>query len=273
MTDNWSTGYVELPELKIHYYRAGGDKSPLVLSHGFTDNGLCWTPLARKLSADYDVIMYDTRGHGLSDCVIPQGDIFQHLAADLAGLIQALKLEKPRIIGHSLGAATAAVAAANYPELVRCAVLEDPPWRASEAGETGQERRAAMQQWHTDAVSHQTKRPQDLVALCRSQHPRWSEDECQPWANSKLQLNLRIFEFFDTPPGPWQDVVRRIACPVLLVTGDPELGAIVTPEIAEESVSICNDIQVTHLPGAGHNIRREQFGPYVEQVTAFLART
>jgi N-formylmaleamate deformylase len=273
MTDHWRTGYVELPELKIHYYRTGGDKPSVVLSHGFTDNGLCWTPLVRELSSDYDVVMYDTRGHGLSDCVIPEGDIYEHLAADLAGLIQDLHLDNPRLIGHSLGAATAAVAAANYPQLVRCAVLEDPPWRPPNADETSQERRAAMEEWRANALAYQSQNWEDLAALCRRENPRWSDDECQPWARSKLQLNQRIFEFFATPSGQWQDAVRRIACPVLLVTADPELGAIVTPEIAKEAASLWREGQVAHLAGAGHNIRREQFDQYVKQVTAFLART
>jgi len=38
-----------------------------VLAHGFSDDGLCWTPVAEKLAADYDVIMVDARGHRRSD--------------------------------------------------------------------------------------------------------------------------------------------------------------------------------------------------------------
>jgi len=38
-----------------------------VLAHGFSDDGLCWTPVAEKLAADYDVIMVDARSQGRSD--------------------------------------------------------------------------------------------------------------------------------------------------------------------------------------------------------------
>ena len=273
MSDEWRTDYVAVPGLKIHTYRSGGDKPPVVLSHGFTDNGLCWTPLARELAKDFDVIMYDTRGHGLSDSPTAEGEIYEHLAADLAGLVQKLELDKPRLIGHSLGAATVAVTAANYPDLVCCAVLEDPPWRPPSKETASQERSAAMQEWRANIVAYQSKSPEELAAICRREHPRWSEDECHPWAASKLQLDLSVFQFFVTPPKPWQEFVRRISCPILLVTADPELGAIITPEIAQEAASIWRDGRVVHLAGAGHNIRREQFGAYVKQVTEFLVES
>ena len=57
----WTEHDILTNGIRLHYYRTGGDKSPLVLCHGFSDNGLCWTPLARELEADYDVIMVDAR--------------------------------------------------------------------------------------------------------------------------------------------------------------------------------------------------------------------
>ena len=92
MSQTWTSDYAVANGIKIHYTRTGGTKPPLVLSHGITDNGLCWTRLAQFLEPDYDVIMYDARGHGLSDA--PQeGYSYTDMAADLAGLIQALDLE------------------------------------------------------------------------------------------------------------------------------------------------------------------------------------
>lgn len=38
-----------------------------MIAHAVTDNGITWTRVARALEADYDVVMYDRRGHGLSD--------------------------------------------------------------------------------------------------------------------------------------------------------------------------------------------------------------
>jgi N-formylmaleamate deformylase len=63
---HWQSGDVTANGIRLHYTRTGGDKPPLVLAHGVTDDGLCWTPVAAALAPDYDVIMVDARGHGRS---------------------------------------------------------------------------------------------------------------------------------------------------------------------------------------------------------------
>jgi pimeloyl-ACP methyl ester carboxylesterase len=72
---------------------------------------------------------------------------------------------------------------------------------------------------------------------------------------------------------PWRDTVRRITAPVLLITADTERGAIVTPAAAEEVATLWRTGKVVHIPGAGHNIRREQYEPYRAAVTQFLKET
>jgi hypothetical protein len=58
---SWQSGDVETNGIRLHYTRTGGLAPPLVLAHGVTDSGLCWTPIAEALAADYDVIMVDAR--------------------------------------------------------------------------------------------------------------------------------------------------------------------------------------------------------------------
>lgn len=70
-----------------------------------------------------------------------------------------------------------------------------------------------------------------------------------------------------------QELLPRITCPVLLITADPELGAIVTPEVAAEAQRLLPSLWVVRLRGAGHNIRREQFQGYLQAVQAFLSAT
>jgi N-formylmaleamate deformylase len=110
---SWSDGYVTANGIKIHYYRTGGDKPEVVFNHGVTDDGLCWTHVAKALESKYDIIMLDARGHGKSDS--GQGDYSPEArATDLAGVIQALGLERPVVGGHSMGADTAEHLAARY---------------------------------------------------------------------------------------------------------------------------------------------------------------
>jgi pimeloyl-ACP methyl ester carboxylesterase len=79
----WQQGDVLTNGIRMHYYRTGGDKPQVVLAHGFSDSGLCWTPVARELEADYDVIMIDARGHGLSEAPT-SGYSPKNMGADLA---------------------------------------------------------------------------------------------------------------------------------------------------------------------------------------------
>jgi len=264
---DWFAGDILANGIKTHYHRTGGEKPPLVLAHGFSDNGLCWTRLARALEDDYDLIMPDARGHGLSERVEAGESV--DLAADLAGLIEALGLEKPGVVGHSMGAATAASLAARYGDLVACVVLEDPPWleEGSFQLHEGEKRHVDLRQ---SREALQSKTHEEVVAICRTERPTWDEVEFDPWARSRLQLDLTVFEASLLEFADWQPIVPEIACPVLLITGDPELGSIVTAEAAERVARMLPNGQVVHINGAGHNIRREQFEAYVKAVTHFL---
>src|ERR1051325_10647420 len=102
----WQSGDVEAHGIRLHYTRTGGVKPPIVLAHGFSDDGLCWTPVAQALACDYDVIMVDARGHGHSDAPGQGYGPLNH-AADLHGVITELGLQRPAVLGHSMGGATA----------------------------------------------------------------------------------------------------------------------------------------------------------------------
>jgi pimeloyl-ACP methyl ester carboxylesterase len=125
--DGWSDGYVYANGIRIHYYHAvpAKGKPVVVMVHGVTDNGLCWTTLTWKLQDAYDVYMVDTRGHGLSD-PFTAADDGDTLVKDVAEFVRAKKFEKPILVGHSMGAATVMRVGAEYPDLARAIVMLDP---------------------------------------------------------------------------------------------------------------------------------------------------
>ena len=269
----WQSSDVVANGIRIHYERTGGNKPPLVLSHGATDSGLCWTRLTRALESDYDVIMPDARGHGLSEAPL-DGYTSEDRAADLAGFIRALGLDKPAVGGHSMGAGTCVTFAANYPDLLRCAILEDPGFRSSGDPPSAEERAARAAQMRKNMVERKAMAREALITLCREQSPTWAEEELGPWADAKLRLSLNFANAFRGPERQtWQDALRKITCPVLLITADPEKGAIVTPEVAQEAAGLLPSLKAVRLSGAGHNVRREQFDGYLAAVRAFLAET
>src|SRR5579872_207720 len=94
---HWFDGTVVANGIRQHYYRTGGDHRSLVLLQGFTDNGLSWSRVARALERDYDVIMVDARGHGLSGG--PEAGYSQGLLTeDVIELMRELTIERPVVM-------------------------------------------------------------------------------------------------------------------------------------------------------------------------------
>jgi pimeloyl-ACP methyl ester carboxylesterase len=122
---DWSTAICETNRINTHYTRTGGNKPPLILLHGLMANGVCWTGLAHALEEEYDVIMPDARGHGKSS-VPDYGYRYEDHANDVAGLIKALRLPPPVLLGHSMGEMIAALVASRKPNLLRSLILADP---------------------------------------------------------------------------------------------------------------------------------------------------
>lgn len=268
---NWQSGFVEANGLRLHYTRSGGKKPPLVLVHGFSDDGLCWTPIARALEGDYDVIMFDARGHGRSEGPVGgYGPV--SLAEDLAAAIRVLGLERPPVLGHSMGAATSMALAVNHPDVPGAILLEDPPawWAATAADEAAQEQRTAgMRAW---VVELKRKTREELLADQRASPAGWPEEEIGPWADAKLRLSFNVLNRGLDPAPDWKSTLPRITCPALLITGDAEQGAIVTPAAADALMALVPQLEVAYVPRSGHSIRRDQPARYLEVVRGFLAK-
>ena len=261
----------------IHYYRTECHDRPrrspwLILLHGITDSGLCWPRVAQALAGDYDLILPDARGHGLSDKPAT-GYAPQDHAADVAGLIRGLSLEQPVLIGHSMGAGVAATVAALYPDLVSGVVLEDPPWRPGNDEGTPQEQAARAAEWRKDILDRKAMPTAKLIAQRKREQPKWADEEFTDWIVAKQQVSPEVTQYITAPRLPWREVARRIVCPALLIAADPAQGAIVTPEVAAEAVSLMQHGKVAHIVDAGHNIRRDQFEAYITAVREFLTKT
>jgi N-formylmaleamate deformylase len=271
MQQGWQTGYVEANGIRLHYTRTGGDKPPLVLAHGVTDAGPCWSPVAEALAPEYDVVMVDARGHGHSDAPdIGYGPAEQ--AEDLAGVITGLGLNRPAILGHSMGAATTLVLAGTYPDVPGAILLEDPPawWTGRSDTPAERERLSGMRQRFIEQ-KRQTR--DELLDGQRAEHPGWSDAELEPWADAKQRFSPNVLSVLDQDNAAgvdWSGILGRITCPALLITADPELGAIVTDESAAALKALVPHLEIAHIPEAGHSIRRDQFARYIDVVRGFL---
>jgi N-formylmaleamate deformylase len=264
----WFEGEVQANGITIQYHRTGGNNMPsILLLHGIADSGLCWSRVTHDLEGSYDVIMTDARGHGRTGGSAT-GFSLTLLAEDAAAVMRALNLEKPFLFGHSMGAISAATVAAIYPHLVRAIVLEDPPLVQTDEEQHDQQ----AWQWLFDlrALSREER-----IARGLAMNPSWVEEEVIPWADSKAEFHIDDLEPVRAAVlhAPWREILSRIECPILLITGEPELYAIVTPAIAQEAAQLWKRGEVVHISGAGHNIHRDRYAETLAEVRAFLKRT
>ena len=261
--------------ISIHYFRTekAARTRPwpsLVLLHGLTDSSLCWPRVVKALASEYDMILPDARGHGLSDKPAT-GYAPQNHAADVAGLIQGLDLSRPILIGHSMGAGVSATVAALYPELVSGVILEDPWWPGSDEG-TPEEQVARASAWRQEIIERQAMTAEQIIASRKTEQSKWADEEFAGWATAKQHLSPEVTQYVTAKRTPWREICARIVCPALLITADVAEGAIVTPEAAAEAGKLMPKGRVVHIAGAGHDIHREQFDAYMTAVRAFLAQ-
>ena len=212
--NDWHSGFVETNGIRLHYTRTGGERPALVLAHGATDDGLCWAPVARALASDYDVVMVDARGHGRSEAP-PDGYDPAAQAANFLGLIRALDLDRPAILGHSMGAGTALVLASMEPDVPRAILLEDPgPWWTGWPSMAHEQ--AELVQIGERQREYQRSTREALIAGRRSKYPAWQIGDVEPWADAKLRVSEEAFQVFApttwTSVG-WPAVLGGITCP------------------------------------------------------------
>lgn len=242
------------------------DQPPLLLLHGFGDSGDCWTNTAAHLAERYRVIMPDARGHGRSVRFQPDEQI--DLAADTAVVIRALGIAPAILLGHSMGAATAALTAATYPDLVRAIILSDPPWFPRPYPPAPSLAENSHYLWLRDL---QAKSLAEVEAQVRQEYPHWPASEYAPWAMSKQQFDLNFFYYQpDWAWQPWQTYVPQLACPGVLLRGDVAQGGLVTAATAAEVLQVWSHGRVVHIPHAGHSIRRDNWQRFITAVDSFL---
>ncbi len=268
----WQDGDLVMEEGKIHYYRTGGTKPPFVLLHGFADDGLCWTRTAEALENDYDVIMPDARGHGLSSDFPPHKFTLKEMAIDLIKLFQKLGLKAPIVLGHSMGARVAAYVAAAAPPLVGKLILIDPEWSDELFNATKEDRASKAEVCRNRIRSWKNMTPQQIIVeLRRSQPINWHKTEYTTWAEAKQRVSPNVSGLILADPVALQEIIPKITCPTLLFYGDTSAGAIMDEKRANAIAQMNPKIKLYHVPQASHEVHRDKFDVFIQAVREFLA--
>jgi N-formylmaleamate deformylase len=258
---SWMTGICEANGINIHYLRTGGVKPPLVLLHGLTGSGACWSPLARAFEDEYDVVMPDARGHGNSSSPL-HGYRYEDHASDVIELVRGLGLAAPILLGHSMGGMTAAVVASQVARMIRGVILVDPtflsPQRQREVRDSdiAEQHRRVLSLYECDAL-----------AQARLRHAHRSPEIVELIASARLQTRVSAFDVL-TPPNPeYHQLVNTIDVPILFVIGD---AGVVSLETARELQSLNSHVRVELIQDAGHGVQYDQPERFQAAVRPFL---
>lgn len=265
-------------DLRLHDLGGPDQSGPpcLLLMHGLTDSGACWPDAAARWSPLYRVLAWDARGHGTSPRFTPGevgagiGETMRDDALDLLTRMRDLGWHPPVLVGHSMGGGTAAQVAANRPDLIAGAVLEDPAlglW----PGQSKEDRVTRARTWLADARSWRED-PAAAEAQERRRNPGWPPSEYEPWARAKTQVDEAVFATgLVAVERPAPELVREIAVPTLLITAEHD--TLLDP-LACRLVETIGNPHVEHhvVPGSGHCVRRTRPDAYHALVGDWLGR-
>jgi pimeloyl-ACP methyl ester carboxylesterase len=269
LPDGWTSGDVKANGITLHYYRTGnGTLPPMLLIHGYTDNGLNWTDLAIALEKKYDIIMMDSRGHGLSEAPAA-GYGIKDYTSDVVGLIKGLKLEHPVVIGHSIGGCIVAALAADYPDIPKKVVMIDPPGLGKPWVANTEEMNKAKQWFAKDINYQQGLSRQQLIKEASKRHRAISQAAKERWADSKMQMRIhpQIVESV-TAIAALPDYLPKVTVPTLILKADAN-DAVKKMEI--DTVSKQPNIKIVHIKGAGHLVHLERPEESLAVLNEFLA--
>jgi pimeloyl-ACP methyl ester carboxylesterase len=266
---------------KLAYYDSAGGTAgepPIVLLHGATFRAEDWENIFPRLATRYRVIAYDARGHGKSAHATSYaiGDF----ADDLLRVIDTVG-GPAIVIGHSLGGATALVAAAKRPAAVRALVLEEPvvdnwdrDWRAQYYKDV----RAALDKTGEPSAF---KRAVAAVPLpARGPRGERTVGEVRGfYAADRLATYYKdvdpafVEQFGHSRPDGHEQVVNAVpTMPTLLLAAHAADGSALTEGEAEALVKKWPDAQLVKFPAVGHRIHGLRPEPFLEALEPFLRR-
>ena len=267
-----------MPKIKTNnielYYEIHGAGQPLVLISGLGYSLWQWHKMVPFLAEHFQVITFDNRGVGQSDK--PTGPYTaQMLAADTAGLLDALGIEKAIIAGHSMGGFIAQAMALDFPQkvakLILCSTNFGGPHHIPVTAE-------AMKVL-TDVTSDALTRFKNGLAV--STAPDWSEknpEMIEDWVKWRVanpidpapyQAQMAIGFGLMPEAAAFENKLPRLNIPTLILFGAHD--KVVPPENASLLAEKISGSKVVILPNAGHFFPIEVAEAASRTITDFAA--
>ena len=276
--------YADAGGVRIHYAEAG-DGPPLLLLHGWPQHHYMWHDVIEELRGTYRVIAPDLRGFGWSEAP-GEGYDADTFARDQIALLDALEIDKARIIGHDWGGWTAFLLGLSHPErFERIMVCNAPhPWpRMTPRTALAQLPRA----WYGFVVAspwlgRRLHTDTDFIvrALKGSSAPgTFSDAELASYADSfrdpaRADAAVSLYRYYLSlnergirGKGPGDG--RPLTVPALLLFGENDMG--ISPRLVRDGWQDHADDMTLEFTDGGHFIVNEKPDFVAAHAKAFLA--
>jgi pimeloyl-ACP methyl ester carboxylesterase len=245
-TDAATLNYVEGP--------AGG--APMVLLHGVTGRWQSWLGVMPNLAIRWHLYALDLRGHGRSGHT-PGAYRITDYAGDVVAFLRQQIRAPVVLVGHSLGAIISIAVAAEAPEAVRAVVLEDPPL-AVFRHQSIRDRAEYEPFTASRELARSDRSVDELAATLAELQPERDAAALRARAMALSQLDPDVLTFIledRAKEGYELDArCRQIACPTLLLQGNPALGGALEDADAQRAATLLPRCLHIRLPEVGHGI-------------------
>lgn len=261
------------------HVRIGGAGPAVVLLHGYGETGDMWEPLAEKLAKDHTVIVPDLRGMGLS--ARPAGGYDKKTQGhDIAGVLDALKVERADLVTHDIGNMVGYALAAEYPDRITRFVIIDAPlpgvgpwdeivrshalWHFSFYGADAERLVSGRERIYLDRFWNEfSADPKNFDEASRE---HYAALYAQPGA---MHAGFEQFKAFDQDAIDNKAFVAngKLGMPVLAVGGEKSFG----PMMATVMRAAANNVTEAIVPSSGHWVMEENPTATIRLTTDFLA--
>jgi pimeloyl-ACP methyl ester carboxylesterase len=264
----------------ILHVRVGGQGPAVLLLHGYGETGDMWAPLAADLARDHTVVAPDLRGMGLSARPATGYDK-KTQGQDMAGLLEALKIDRVGLVTHDIGNMVGYAFAAQHPERVTRFVLIDAPlpgigpwdeilknpllWHFRFGGPDMERLVAGRERIYLDRFWNEFSATPSRFTEASREH--YAQLYALPGA---MHAGFAQFAAFD------QDALDnkaflaangKLAMPVLAVGGEKSFG----PMMATVMRFAASDVTEGVIPDSGHWIMEENPTATITMVRTFLS--
>jgi pimeloyl-ACP methyl ester carboxylesterase len=263
------------------YVRIGGKGPAVVLLHGFGDTGDMWAPLAADLAKDHTVIVPDLRGMGLSEHP-DTGYTKKNQAADIAGVMDALLVQKAELVTHDIGNMVGYALAAQYPARITRWVAIDAPLPG--IGDWDNIIRSPLL-WHFNFRGPDEERlvqGRERIYLDRfydelSADPKSIDEETRNHYASLYARPHAMHDAFEQFGAFGQDAIDnkaflatggKLKMPILALGAEKSFGL----GMAEDLRFVASNVSGGIVPGSGHWIMEENPQATIGLATEFLRK-